>query len=172
MDHKPKTSVRTLTVLALLTAMSIIFARVLTISTGFLRFNLGALPVLLAAVLFGPWSGFAVGAVADMIGGVLSGYAINPLITLGAGAIGLCTGLGWRYLPGKNLTLRLGLSILLGQCVGSIVINSLALYLFYNYPWSVLAARIPNALVLALVNTLLMRLLLQNRALMRAVKKP
>lgn len=41
MDHKSKTSVRTLTVLALLTAMSIIFARVFTISTGFVRFNLG-----------------------------------------------------------------------------------------------------------------------------------
>ena len=32
------------------------------------------------------------GAVADMIGGVLAGYAINPLITLGAGAIGLVAG--------------------------------------------------------------------------------
>lgn len=172
MDHKPKTSVRTLTVLALLTAMSILFARVFTISTGFLRFNLGALPVLLAAVLFGPAGGFAVGAVADMIGGVLSGYAINPLITLGAGAVGLVTGFCWRHLPGQNLTLRLGTSILLGQFVGSMVINSLALHLFYNYPWSVLAARIPNALVLSAVNTLLMRILLQNRALMQAVKKP
>lgn len=172
MDYKSKTSVRTLTVLALLTAMSIIFARVFTISTGFVRFNLGALPVLLAAVLFGPGGGFAVGALADMIGGVLSGYAINPLITLGAGAVGLVTGLGWRHLPGKNLTLRLGISILLGRFVGSMVINSLALHLFYNYPWSVLAARIPNALVLSVINTLLMRLLLQNRALMRAVKKP
>ncbi len=172
MDHKSKTSVRTLTVLALLTAMSIIFARVFTISTGFVRFNLGALPVLLAAVLFGPGGGFAVGALADMIGGVLSGYAINPLITLGAGAVGLVTGLVWRHLPDKNLTLRLGISILLGRFVGSMVINSLALHLFYNYPWSVLAARIPNALVLSVINTLLMRLLLQNRALMRAVKKP
>ena len=40
--------------LALLTAMSIVFARVLSISTGFVRFNLGSLPTLLAAVLFGP----------------------------------------------------------------------------------------------------------------------
>ena len=43
MNHS-KLSVRTLTMLALLTAMSIIFARVLTVSTGFLRFNLGARP--------------------------------------------------------------------------------------------------------------------------------
>ena len=79
--------------------MSIVFARVLSISTGFVRFNLGSLPTLLAAVLFGPVEGFAVGAVADMIGGTLSGYAINPLITLGAGSIGLTAGLLWRALP-------------------------------------------------------------------------
>lgn len=55
-----KTSVRTLTMLALLVAMSIVFSRVLSISTGFVRFNLGSLPVLLAAVVFGPGAGFAV----------------------------------------------------------------------------------------------------------------
>ena len=103
MNHS-RNSVRKLTMLALLTAMSIVFARVLSISTGFVRFNLGSLPTLLAAVLFGPVEGFAVGAVADMIGGTLSGYAINPLITLGAGSIGLtagalCPTCGWACAP-------------------------------------------------------------------------
>ena len=65
-------SLRTLTFCALLVAMSIVFSRVLSISTGFLRFNLGSLPVVLAAVLFGPGAGFVVGAVADAIGGVLA----------------------------------------------------------------------------------------------------
>ena len=62
-----KTSVRTLTMLALLVAMSIVFSRVLSISTGLVRFNLGSLPVLLAAVVFGPGAGFAVGAVACLL---------------------------------------------------------------------------------------------------------
>jgi len=158
MNHS-RNSVRKLTMLALLTAMSIVFARVLSISTGFVRFNLGSLPTLLAAVLFGPVEGFAVGAVADMIGGTLSGYAINPLITLGAGSIGLTAGLLWR------LGLRTQISVFAGHAVGSIVINSLALHLFYNYPWSVLVTRIPNALVLAAVNTVLVRLLLENKTI-------
>ena len=165
MNNPSKTSVRTLVMLALLAAMSIVFSRVLSISTGFVRFNLGSLPVLLAAVLFGPWAGFAVGAVADMIGGVLAGYAINPLITLGAGAVGLAAGLASRT------GLRLGISVLLGHFVGSMVINSLALRIFYGYAWSVLAARIPNALVLAAVNTVLLRILLENRSLMKLAKK-
>ena len=160
--NNSKNSVRTLTMLALLVAMSIVFSRVLSISTGFVRFNLGSLPVLLAALLFGPGAGFAVGAVADMIGGTLSGYAINPLITLGAGSIGLTAGLLWRALPNLRLGLRTQISVFAGHAVGSIVINSLALHLFYNYPWSVLVTRIPNALVLAAVNTVLVRLLLEN----------
>jgi len=166
-----KTSVRTLTMLALLVAMSIVFSRVLSISTGFVRFNLGSLPVLLAALLFGPWAGFAVGVVADMIGGVLAGYAINPLITLGAGAIGLVAGYAWQKLPNLRTGLRLQISVLLGHFVGSMVINSLALHLFYGYQWALLAARIPNALVLSVVNTLLVRILLENKALTALVRK-
>ena len=169
--NDPKTSVRNLTMLALLTAMSIVFSRVLSISTGFVRFNLGSLPVLLAALLFGPGAGFAVGAVADLIGGVLSGYAINPLITLGAGAIGFAAGLAWQKLPEMRLGLRLQISVLLGHFVGSMVITSMALRIFYGYPWATLAVRIPNALILSAVNTVLLRILLENRSLMKLAKK-
>lgn len=167
-----RSSVRTLTVLALLIAMSIVFSRVLSISTGFVRFNLGSLPVLLAGIVFGPGAGFAVGTVADMIGGVLSGYAINPLITLGAGAIGLVSGLFWQKLPHTmRLGMRLQISVLAAHFVGSMVINSLALRIFYGYAWGVLLTRIPNALVLSAVNTVLLRLLMENKAIMAAVKK-
>ena len=66
MNNTSRTSVRTLVMLALLVAMSIVFSRVLSISTGFVRFNLGSLPVLLAGIVFGPGAGFAVGALAVM----------------------------------------------------------------------------------------------------------
>ena len=167
-----KNSTRTLTVLALLIAMSIVFSRVLSISTGFVRFNLGSLPVLLAGIVFGPGAGFAVGALADIIGGILAGYAINPLIALGAASIGLVGGWLWQTLPH---TLRLGqrllLSVVAAHVVGSIIINSLALHIFYGYAWGVLAARVPNALILTAVNTVLLRLLMENKAVMAAVKK-
>ena len=105
MNNPSRTSVRTLVMLALLVAMSIVFSRVLSISTGFVRFNLGSLPVLL------------------------------------------------------------------GHFVGSMVINSLALRIFYGYAWSVLLARVPNALVLSAVNIVLLRILLENRSLMKLAKK-
>ena len=166
-----KNSTRTLTVLALLIAMSIVFSRVLSISTGFVRFNLGSLPVLLAGIVFGPGAGFAVGALADMIGGILAGYAINPLIALGAASIGLVGGWLWQTLHTLRLGQRLLLSVVAAHVVGSIIINSLALHIFYGYAWSVLAARIPNALILTAVNTVLLRLLMENKAVMAAVKK-
>ncbi len=37
--------------------------------------------------------------------------------------------------------------------------------------WALLAARIPNALVLSVVNTLLVRILLENKALTALVRK-
>ena len=43
MKNESRISVRTLTAMALLIAMSIVFSRVLSISTGFVRFNLGSL---------------------------------------------------------------------------------------------------------------------------------
>ena len=147
MNNHSKISVRTLTAMALLIAMSIVFSRVLSISTGFVRFNLGSLPVLLA------------------------GYAINPLITLGAASIGLVGGLGWQKLSHLRTGNRLWCSVLAAHFVGSMVINSLALHLFYGYAWAVLVARIPNALVLTAVNTVLLRILLENRALMAVAKR-
>ncbi len=171
MNRPAKTSVHILTTLGLLVAMSIVFSRVLSISTGFVRFNLGSLPVVLAAILFGPGAGFAVGALADMIGGLLSGYAINPLITLGAGAIGFAAGLAWRCLPQKNLNLRLGCSMLAGYSIGSMIITSLALHIYYGTPWSVLAVRIPNGLILSAVNTVLLRILLTNRAILSIARR-
>ena len=111
-------------------------------------------------------------ALADMIGSILAGYAITTLITLGAASIGLVGGWLWQTLPH---TLRLGqrllLSVVAAHVVGSIIINSLVLHIFYGYAWSVLAARVHNALILTAVNTVLLRLLMVNKDEMEAVKK-
>ena len=106
MNNTSRTSVRTLVMLALLVAMSIVFSRVLSISTGFVRFNLGSLPVLLAALLFGPGAGFAVGAVADIIGGVLVGIGFDvggPSFCKAGGAEKISDVGGFLALEGDSL---------------------------------------------------------------------
>ena len=45
------------------------------------------------------------------------------------------------------MCIRDRISVLLGHFVGSMVITSLALRIFYGYPWATLAVRIPNCLL-------------------------
>jgi len=120
--------------------------------------------VVLAGVLLGPGLGFAVGGVAALVGGILAGYAINPLITLGAALIGGVAGLCWHKLPLQNRTLRLIAAILPAHLLGSTIVNSLALHIFYAYPWSALALRVPNMLGQVVVEVLVLRALLANAA--------
>ena len=159
----------TLILCALLCALSIVLTRWATINLGFIHLGFGNLPVVLAGVLLGGGPGFAVGAVADMVGGILAGYAINPLITLGAALIGGVAGWLWRLLPGKNETVRLALALLAAHLLGSTIVNSLALHIFYGYPWVTLATRVPNMLAQVAMEVVVLRLLLNNTAFRRAV---
>ena len=65
-----------------LAALSIILGKYLAIPGGnVLRFSFENLPIMFAGMAFGPFVGCAVGIVADLIGCVLVGYTVNPLIT-------------------------------------------------------------------------------------------
>lgn len=153
---------------ALLCALSIVLARVATFNLGFVHIGFGNLPVVMAGVLLGPVLGFAVGGVADLIGGVLAGYAINPLITLGAALIGGVAGWCWRRTSVLNQTLRLAASLLPAHIIGSTIVNSLALHIFYGYPWQALALRIPNMLAQVVVEVIVLRALLNNAGFRKA----
>lgn len=146
--------------LSILITLSLILGKFLTIDTGIFRINLGNLPVIIAGLAYGSGAGFAVGAIVDGIGCVLKGYSWNPLITLGIGVFGFCAGL-----PHKNWILK----VFLGHFLGSVIINTLALRLWYGYNWSLLLIRIPNTFILAIVEVLVLRLLMQNREFQKII---
>ncbi|MDE5563661.1 MAG: folate family ECF transporter S component, partial [Oscillospiraceae bacterium] len=81
-------NVRVLIIAALLIAMSIVFGKVLSFTIGPLRISFENLPILMAGIFFGSIIGMVVGAAADVIGCLIVGYAINPIITAGAAWIG------------------------------------------------------------------------------------
>ena len=86
-------SLQILTFSALLSAISIVCGKYLAINLGeVLRFSFENLPIIFAGIGFGPLVGGAVGLAADLLGCLLVGYAINPLVTLGAAAIGFISG--------------------------------------------------------------------------------
>ncbi len=164
-------STKALVQCALLIAISIVLTRLLTISTPFLRINLGGVPILLAGVLFGPLGGGIVGALADLIGGTLAGYSINPLITLGTALTGVFMGLCYHYLPLAKPNVRLLSGVVFGNLIGSVIVNSLALHLYYGYAWGVLALRIPNNIIVGAAEFFVLWYLCKNKALMKVLTK-
>ena len=78
-------NVETIVIMALFVALSIVFGKLLAINvTSNFRISLENTPILLAAVAYGPLAGAVVGALSDLIGCLLVGYSINPIITAGA----------------------------------------------------------------------------------------
>ena len=70
---KQKFTTRTLTTLAMLIAIEVILSRFLSINAWNIKIGFGFVPVLIAAILYGPLAGGLVGALSDFIG------AVSPL---------------------------------------------------------------------------------------------
>ncbi|MCC8066747.1 MAG: folate family ECF transporter S component [Clostridiales bacterium] len=85
--HKNKKNVwdtRTVVFLGLLIAMHIVLTRLIVIELGSYRITVGCVCTILAGLWFGPVGGGICGLVADLLGCLLKGYAVNPLITIAA----------------------------------------------------------------------------------------
>ena len=119
---------------SILAAFSIILGKYLAINIGTnFRLSFENLPILLAGIYLGPIAGAVVGAVADLTGCLLVGYSINPLITLGAVSIGFLSGLPSRIFRTRS-SATVFISIFSAHLIGSVVIKTMALYLYYGSP--------------------------------------
>lgn len=127
-------SLQIMTVAALLAAMSLILGKFLQIPNPFsqiIRLSFENLPILFAGICFGPVVGAAVGVVADVVGCLLYGYSINPVVTLGAGMVGLVSGLVATYIVKRPRWLSCALATALAHLTGSVVIKSIGLASWY-----------------------------------------
>lgn len=158
-------NLRVLIISALFVAMSIVFGKLLAFNIGdTLRISFENLPILMAGIFFGPFIGGAVGLGADLIGCLLVGYSINPVITLGAASIGIVSGLISMKMKDKK-TLNIALSVGLAHLTGSIIIKSLGFhFLPPNTPFIALLPRIPNYIGIGLMEFFIISMLLKNKA--------
>lgn len=160
---------------ALLAAISIVLGKYLAINAGeFLRFSLENLPILLAAMLFGAPVGAAVGAVADLVGSLMVGYAINPVITLGASAVGFLGGVFYELL--KKVKISRGFKILISvfsaHLTGSVLIKGLGLYAMYGTPLGIVIPwRCLNYLIVGSLEIFILSVLLNNKAIAKMFRK-
>ena len=166
--QKLQSNVRLLAVSAFLAALSIICGKYLALSLGnVLRFSFENLSILLAGMVFGPIVGAMVGIVADLVGCLMVGYAINPLVTLGAGCIGLLGGLLFRVSGRLSLLWQCFVTVLGTHLIASVLIKTVGLAAYYpEMPFHILLLwRLLNYTVVALAEWLLLYTILKNQAL-------
>lgn len=116
MSNNPKQamSVRVLAGCALLTALSVVLSRLMSLIPNELtRFSIEAVPLFIAGLLFGPIPGAMAGFAADFIGCLFSPYGYNPIFCVPPILYGLCAGLFRPMLARRGLTLpRIALAFL------------------------------------------------------------
>jgi len=132
---------------AIFVALSIVCGKYLQIPVGdILRFSFENLPIILSGFVFGPLAGVIVGVLADLLGCVLVGYSINPIITLGAATVGAVSGICSIIFKKCPLWLRLIPSVSLSHILGSVVVKTFGLAAWYDMP-------IPELMLWRLLNT-------------------
>ena len=162
-------TLKVMVAVSLLVAMSIVLGKYLAINVGeVLRFSFENLTVILAGIMFGPIIGLVAGVAADLIGCLLVGYAVNPLITLGAAAIGFVSGVSYLILKRTKLPywLTMLLPVLTSHIVGSVVIKSFGLAAFYDMPLGILMLwRALNYLMVGAIEYVLIYFVMKNKSI-------
>jgi ECF transporter S component (folate family) len=159
--------------LAMLCAISIICGKYLAIRGGdILRFSFENLPIIFAGIAFGPLAGILVGVVSDLVGCVMVGYTINPLVTVGAAAIGAVSGIT-RLLFNKlgiKGAFNVAVSVAFAHIIGSVVIKTFGLAAFYDLPiWALMLWRLLNYVIVGAVEAALLIVLLKNKEITKLI---
>lgn len=160
---------------AFLAALSIVLGKYLAFGVGnVLRFSFENLPIIFAGMAFGSPVGVLVGIVADLVGCILVGYEINPLVTVGAAAIGLISG-GYHYFFGRAgskraVCLGVTLFVFISHIIGSVLIKTLGLSIFYDMPLFILMLwRLLNYAIVGALECVLLCCLINNKAIKRQI---
>ena len=172
-------NVRVLCVCAMLAAMSLILGKFLQIPNPFqqfIRISFENLPILLSAIAFGPFMGAMTGVVADLLGCALYGYAVNPLVTLGAGTVGLVAGVFAGYLLRRPVALKVCAATVAAHLAGSVLVKSVGLAAWYLGAYSMGLAelmlwRLLNYAIVGTLECVLLYLLLRHRAVISQLER-
>ncbi len=176
-NQATKTILRLLIFSALLSSISIVCGKYLAFNMGeIMRFSFENMPIIFAGMAFGPLVGALVGVVSDLVGCLLVGYAINPIITVAAGGIGLISGISFFFSEKKDggrlvYLLKISLTVGAAHIVGSVIIKSVGLSVFYSMPLYVLMLwRLLNYVIVGAVEGFLLYHLMKNKALKKQIQ--
>ncbi len=146
----------TLVSLSALTAIYLILSRFLAINIGgFGRIQLGVIARIMAGIWFGPFAGALCGLASDLLGCLIQGYAVNPLITFAAILWGVIPALFVPQTTDRSLSFSKKKTILM-LCIGTVsaclictlIVTTAALVWFNGYSlYAILPTRVTQFLL-------------------------
>lgn len=143
-----KSNARMVAYLGVLTAAEIVLSRFLSINAWNLKIGFSFVPVMIAAILFGPLPAGIVAAMGDFLGAVL--FPIGPYFpgfTFTAFLTGLVFGF---FLHEKQTPMRILAAVAINQLVLSLLLNSFWISILYGSPFiPLLTTRLFQCAVLA-----------------------
>ena len=141
--------------LGMMTALEIVFERLLVIETPITRFSLTFLPRAVCGACLGPLYGAVVGGIADVLGGIMKGFTINPFITGAAVLRGITYGC---LLFKKQTPVRIIIASALDQFVAGLVVTTIGLVVYGFLPMNIgaLIPRLVQSLILFVLEVLLL----------------
>ena len=140
-----KISSHQITTMGLFIALSILLTRMASLRVAIggvegIRIGLGRLPIILGGIIFGPLAGGLIGAFSDLLG-----YFINPIgaymphFTLTSALTGIIPALVLKLSQRDEPNVfELGIAIVVGQIVTSIVLVPYFLHVLFGLPWTIL----------------------------------
>ncbi len=166
------TNLRALVLCALLIAMSVTLALIgkRFFTFGFIRITFENLPILFSALTFGPLAGALTAVAADLVSCLITGMAVNPIITLGALSIGFISGFVSKYLIKKPGRFRIIASCGAAHIIGSMLIKSIGLMVIYANPL-LLLWRIPLYAAIGTAEILCLITLLKNKEIKSLIER-
>jgi len=166
-DAAALSRVRVLCFSAMLAAMSVVLAYLakLVFGLGPIRVTFENFPIIFGGISLGPFVGAMIAVVADLSSCLMSGQAPNPLILVGSILVGAVAGVLGRYVFVAKKWISLFLVELLAQLVGSVLVKSVALYVYFGYHPLLLLPRLPLYLGIAVAESYLLFAIYKNKNL-------
>lgn len=156
--NKRMFTVKEMVLISALVAMEIVLSRFLSFNVWNMKIGLAFAPIVVAAILLGPWKAAITAGIADLVGALLfpSG-TFFPGFTLTAALIGLVYGI---FLYKKQTLPRILMAVGINQLIFSLLLNSLWISILYGAPYvPLLVTRLSQVAILVPVQIIIISLL-------------
>ena len=168
---KPFAKAQNLAVLALLVAANIVLSRFLSINVWNMKIGFTFLTVAFAAYFFGPVAAALVGGLGDLVGALA--FPIGPYFpgfTATAVLTGLCFGI---FLYNNCNIVKIIISVLINELIGSLIINSFWISVLYSSPFKALVVSrlLGQVLPMIAVEIIVLGLLFGKSMAVETIKK-